>query len=61
MCQSKLIKFNSGENEACCPEAVLPDAAERPTEVFCSSVSFAPAVTESHFCHFQVLCPDDLG
>ena len=53
MCHFKLIKFNSGENESRCPEAVLPDAEERPAEVVCSSVSFVYPLAEAETEHFS--------
>ena len=39
MCYSKLIQFNSEEDELHYPEAVGPDAEERTAEAVCSQVS----------------------
>ena len=61
MCRSKLIAFNSEENDLHCPEAVFPDAEERPTEVICPQVSLDPPAAVTNLYHFQVLCPDGMG
>ena len=43
MCCSKLIQFNSEEDESHFPEAVFPDAKEKPATAVCSQVRFLSA------------------